>query len=120
MERKIPAISITLELDEPAIKKLGYQAPSEEVAHKPIHKKPKFKKYRPRPKEKEDYPFVNNQTELENKVKDRRARKKEEVVVSKDSESNNTSGEPGESIENVKEEVNVEMVDCASKDNIEP
>ena len=66
----MPAISITLRLDEPSIKGPGYQPPdltSPPVL--PIAKKPKFKKFTPKPKDRDDYPFPKNQKPVESKYK---------------------------------------------------
>lgn len=76
VERKVPAISIRLDVDEPAEKQLGYQPPElKSSPDKPIPRQSKFKKFSSKPKEKEDYPFPNHQKHLESKYRPRKQHK---------------------------------------------
>ena len=65
--RKIPAISITLQVEEPQIMALGYQSSTVTNSPKPIPRQGKFKKHVPKPKSKDDYPFLRNQKKREEK-----------------------------------------------------
>lgn len=59
-----------MDIEEPAVKGCGYQAPETKTPpHKPIPRQPKFRKFQQRPKEKEDFPFPNNQSNVESKYK---------------------------------------------------
>lgn len=76
VERKVPAISIKLDIEEPALKGPGYQPPDlTSPPDKPIPRQPKFKKFNSKPKEKDDYPFPHHQKRLEDKFKPIKERK---------------------------------------------
>ena len=70
VERKVPAISIKLDIEEPSEKGPGYQPPDlTSPPDKPIPRQKKFKKFNSKPKEKDDYPFPHHQKRLEEKFK---------------------------------------------------
>jgi len=75
VERKVPAITIKLDIEEPANKTAGYQPPDlKSSPGKPIPRQQKFKKFNSRPKEKDDYPFPHHQKRLEDKFKPKKGR----------------------------------------------
>ena len=74
----MPALNISLYLDEPQDKGPGYQAPGTIVPpDPPIPRQPKFKKFGPKPKEKDAYPFPNHQKRREEKFVPEKAKKVE-------------------------------------------
>ena len=79
VERKVPAISIKLDIEEPANKGPGYQPPElTSPPDKPIPRQKKFKKFTSKPKEKNDYPFPHHQKRLEEKFKPIKERNNQE------------------------------------------